>query len=66
MAAGKAGLAATVTLEHERPVLEFHETRAGVALPGVIAGFDDDPEGEAGRADRLTLSVETARNGRRS
>lgn len=41
MAAEKAGLAASVSLDHERAVLEFDEAHSGAA-PRVIAVFSDE------------------------
>ena len=44
LTAEKAGLAATVTLDHERAVLEFDEAHAGGGLPRIVAAFNDDSE----------------------
>ena len=59
MAAEKAGLAATVTLDHERAVLEFDAALPDGALPRVIAAFDDERNGEPGGSDQVTVCVET-------
>ena len=59
MAAEKAGLAATVTLDHERAVLEFDAPPIDGTPPRVVAAFSGDHmDGEPGRSDQLTLSAE--------
>lgn len=55
MAVEQMGVAATVTLDHERAVLEFDDG----TLPRVIAVFDDAEDGES-YFDQMTISVETA------
>lgn len=57
MAARKAGLAATVTLDRDRAVLEFDASTADGSLPRVVAAFDGD--GEPGESGRMILYVET-------
>jgi hypothetical protein len=59
MVAEKAGLAATVTLDHERAVLEFDETRSDGALPRVIAAFDDNSAAASGCSEWMTLLADT-------
>jgi len=59
MAAERAGLVATVTLDDERAILEFDEALAGGVLPRVTAAFSDDRGSEPGGSDHVTLSVET-------
>jgi hypothetical protein len=56
MAAEKAG--ATVTLDHERAMLDFDGTLDG-ASPRVVAAFGDEREGKPGGSDRITLCVDT-------
>jgi hypothetical protein len=48
LAANKAGLAGTVTLDHERAILQFDATPSDGAVPHVIATFNDDKDGEPG------------------
>ena len=57
MAAGKAGLAATVTLHPDRAVLQFEDAPAD--MPCIVAAFDDDGHGEPNLSDRVSLHVET-------
>jgi hypothetical protein len=55
-AAGKAGLAATVTMDRDRVVLQCDEIFEGGALPRFVAVFGEDGKGES---DSVTLCVET-------
>jgi hypothetical protein len=56
MAAENAGLGATVTLHHQRAVLEFDATLSGGTPPRVIAAFDDVSDAQT--ADQVTVHVE--------
>src|SRR5262245_24849864 len=60
MAAKRAGVIATVTLDRERAVLELEGTFSDGARPRVIAVFNDDRDGELGGSDGLILGVETS------
>ena len=60
LAANKAGLAGTVTLDHERAILQFDATPSDGAVPHVIATFNDDKDGEPGGSDGVSLCVETS------
>lgn len=55
-AAEDAGLAATLTLDHERAVLEFDESLVDGPSPRVVATFNDDSDGGS---DRVHLYAET-------
>ena len=59
MAAGKAGLAATVTLDNERAVLEFDAPPSDGGLPRVVAAFSYEHDAATGAFDQLTLRIET-------
>jgi hypothetical protein len=59
IAAEKAGLAATVRLDHARAVLELDAALPEGALPGVVAAFNDDGDGEPRGSDQVTVRVET-------
>jgi hypothetical protein len=60
MAAGRAGLAATVTLDEARGVLEFDEASSVGALPRIVAIFHEGTDGGAAGTDGLTLCAETS------
>jgi hypothetical protein len=55
-AAGQAGLAATVTMDRDRVVLQCDETFEGGVFPRFVAVFGEDAQGES---DSVTLCVET-------
>src|SRR5262245_47956869 len=56
MAAGRAGLAATVTLEHDRAVLEVDAPVSDGSLARIVAAFRNEKDREPG--DAVTLFVE--------
>src|SRR5262245_40173913 len=56
--AAKAGLAATVTLEQDRAVLEFDASGSEGAPPRVVAAFHDDRDVEPGGSEEVTLFIE--------
>jgi len=60
IAADKAGLAAAVTLDHERAVLEFDGTPSDGALPRLTTVFSDEPGGQSSAAEQVTLFADLA------
>ena len=59
LAAEKAGLAATVTLDDERAVLEWGATVPDSTPIQVIAAFNEERDAEPGVSDRVSVRVET-------
>jgi hypothetical protein len=59
MAAGKAGLAASVTLNDVRAVLEFGVTGSDGAAFQIVVAFNDQSDAEPGASDQVSVSVET-------
>jgi hypothetical protein len=59
MAAAKAGLSATVTLDDERAVVEFDVALGDGTAPRIIVTFNDERDRGAGGSDHVMLGVET-------
>jgi hypothetical protein len=59
MAAEKAGLVATITLDHDRAVLEIAATLSDGSPPRIVAVFDDDRHGGLDSSAQVSLCAET-------